>query len=73
MVASRMLLISSRMNSDSNCLAASRTAFGSLPLAASLSASSERASAASPWPVDGDMDIADSEVCIDIRSPRVPR
>jgi len=51
MVASRMLLSSSRMNSDSNCLAASLTAFGSLVPAASLSASSDRASAASALPL----------------------
>ena len=46
MVASRMLLISSRMNSDSNCRAASLIAAGVFCPACSFSALSERASAA---------------------------
>jgi hypothetical protein len=47
MVASRMLLIISRMNSDSSCLAVSRAAWGLFSPAAVLSALSERASTAS--------------------------
>ena len=61
MVASRMLLSSSRMNSDSNCLAASLTAFGSLVPAASLSASSDRASAASALPLLAGSELDDME------------
>ncbi len=49
MVASRMLLIISRMNSDSNWRAASLVAAGSLCVAPRLSCCSDCRSAASPW------------------------
>ena len=49
MVASRMLLISSRIKSDSNCLAVSRMVAGVARLASALSAPKDLASAISSW------------------------